>query len=188
MPRTRQIHPLGAEGGVAAAAEVEDFSEGRGVAPVLFQKLGQGDDIGQAIAEERAVVGDAGLVGAQAGEERAAAGIAHRVLHVGAIKADGAGGESVDVRRLDGGVAVATEGVAQIIDGDEQDVEFFRSSRGGGMGAADENAEGNAEQSADEERSGTFHGVVAVGTGKGSSWVAGCSPRMTFPARPVRRR
>ena len=182
VPGAGQVHPLGAEGRIATAAEVKDFPEGGGVAPVLLEELGQRDDRGQTIAEHRTVVGDAGLVGAESGEERTAAGIADGVLHVGAVETDGPRGEAIDVRGLDGGVAVTAEGVAQIVDGDEEDVEFFR--RGGAGCAGDQ----RSEQSAEQERKGRFHGWVAAGTGKGRSEVAGCSPRRTLPARPVSRR
>ena len=180
MPGAREIHPFLAQGAIAAAAEVKDFAEGGGVAAVVFEELWQCYDIGQTIPEEGAVVGDAGLIGAETGQERTATGIADRVLHVSAVEADGAGGEAVDVGRLDVGVAVAAEGVAEVVDGDEEDVEFL--GRRGGVHAAEQ----KAERSEQNNKLGMFHGVVAVGTGKIS--VRGCSRRITFPARPVRRR
>ena len=67
VPGAREIHPFLAQGAIAAAAEVKDFAEGGGVAAVVFEELWQCHDIGQAITEERAVVGDAGLVGAETG-------------------------------------------------------------------------------------------------------------------------
>ena len=120
------------EGDVAAAAEVEDLAERRGVAAVLFEELGPRDDIGQAIAEHRAVVGDAGLVGAKTGEERTATGIADRVLHVGAVEADAAGREGVHVRRTRHLVTVAAESRRQVVDDDEEHVGSVGAGAGGG--------------------------------------------------------
>ena len=87
-----------------------------------FQQLRQRDDVGQSITEQRAVIGDAGVIRAEAGEERTAARVADGILHVGAVEADGARGKPVNMRRLDRGVAVTAERVAQVIDRDEEDV------------------------------------------------------------------
>ena len=124
VPRTRQVHPLRAERIVAAAPEVEDFAKSGRMAAVGFQQLRQRDDVGQSIAEQRAVIGDDGAIRAKTGEERAAARVADGILHVSALKADGARGETINIGRLDGGVAVTPEGVAQIVDRNEQDVQF----------------------------------------------------------------
>lgn len=126
MPGTRQIHPPCAQGFIASTAQVKDLPEGRRVPAILLQELGQGDDLRQPIAEQRAIVGDAGLIGAKAREERAAARIADGVLHVGPLEAHGAGGQPIEVRGLDDRMPVATQGIAEVVHDDQQNVEFPR--------------------------------------------------------------
>jgi hypothetical protein len=47
------------------------------------------------------------------------------------------GGEPIDVWRLHGGIAVTAEGVAQIVGGDQEDIQFFRRRGGVPPGSSD---------------------------------------------------
>ena len=122
VPRFRQIHPLRLERFITAAAEMKDLPKGRRVPALLLEQLRERDHIRQLVAHQCRVVGHASLVRSQAGQERRAARIADRILHIGPLEAHAAFRQPVDVRRLHRRVAVTAERVAQIIHGDEQNV------------------------------------------------------------------
>lgn len=109
---------------------------------MLPEELRQGDDVGHFLTEERSVAGDAVLLRARAGEHRSAARIANGILHVGAIEADAARGEAVEVGRLGLRVTVAAHRRPEVIGHDEEDVVARRG--GGEFDAKTQNAQRSA--------------------------------------------
>ena len=93
------------------------------------EQLWQRHDVRQLLAKERAVAGDAVVLGSSAGEHRGAAGIAHRILHISPIEADAALSETVEIGRLRLPIAVATHRRSEIIRHDEEDVAARRRDR-----------------------------------------------------------
>ena len=116
----------------AGVRGVEDFTERMGRPSALPKELREGHDLRQHVAEKRRVARDARLLAAQPGEQRTAARIAHGVLRIGAVEANAAGGEPVQVRRLRERMSVATDGVTQIVGHDEQDIRLAGRDRGDG--------------------------------------------------------
>jgi len=115
-------------GGVLAVAvsHVHDFAHGLGPVSVLLEILGHSDRIGPRRAEIGGEVVDPQRLRAQPGHQGIAGGRAHRLIAVGAVESQRAGGEGVNVRRLRVGVAVAAEDGLEVIDADEQHVGFRR--------------------------------------------------------------
>ena len=117
--------PMG--NGVGAAvfqAAVPDFAERSGDVAVVFEVLREGDDIGQDAAEVVFEIVNFGGVGTAAEEQGSARGAADGLLAIGAREAEGSRGEPVNIGRDGEGVAVAADGGFQVVDGDEEDVEF----------------------------------------------------------------
>jgi hypothetical protein len=107
---------------------------------VLAEELGEGDDVRHFVAEERGIAGDAVVFRARAGEEGDPARVADGILDVGAVEADGAGGEPIEVGRSCHGVPVAAHGRTEIVGHDEEDIEG--GSGGGGCGEREDEEEG----------------------------------------------
>ena len=106
---------------------------------MLAEELGEGDDVRHFVAEERGVAGDAVVFRAGAGEEGDPAGVADGVLDVGAVEADGACSEPVEVGSFGVGVPVATHGGTEVVGHDEEDIEG--GCGGGGCGEREEEEE-----------------------------------------------
>lgn len=87
-----------------------------------LEVLGEGDDVGDGLAEVGVEVPNLGGVGTQAGHEAGAGGGADGLLAVGAEEGGAGGGEFVDVGADDVFGSEAMEFGAEVIDGDEEDV------------------------------------------------------------------
>ncbi len=88
---------------------------------------GRAEDVGArrpaVLGQRRAVARHPGATRILARHEADSARHAERVLGVAAVQHDAAGGEAVQVRRVDGGVAVGADAVvAQVVGGDPEDV------------------------------------------------------------------
>ena len=91
-----------------------------------------------------------------AGEQRSPRRIAQRELAVRAVELQTLLGESVDVRRLDMGLAAATELRPEVVDGDEQDIRPRLTGFGSERGRRDAAEQGDTEPA---NRSVHFHGT-----------------------------
>ena len=136
---------------------VVKFADAAGEVALLAESLGEAQLIGDGFTEDLRIVVDAGAVGVKAGEHRIATGAAERVGAVGAVEADAAGGELVDVRRAREGIAVGAEHGVEVVGDEEEDVFLGR----GGVRArwsGEEPGEGHEKyEQAETERSGAVH-------------------------------
>jgi hypothetical protein len=103
---------------------VRDLAHTRREIALRLEVLGQEYNIAQELARPRAVVVDARGLRAPAAQQRRARRIAQRIIAVRMIEAHAAPGEPVDVRRLHDGIAVAADTVIEVVDGDQQYIEF----------------------------------------------------------------
>lgn len=88
----------------------------------LAVELGESDGVGEGVAEVAVEVVDLGGVGPEAGEDGGTRGVAEGDLAVGAFEEEAAGVEAVEVGGGEAGGAGAAEDVAEVVDGDEEDV------------------------------------------------------------------
>jgi hypothetical protein len=91
--------------------------------------LGDGDGVRQGLAEVRLEVPDARGVRTSAGHERGTRRAADGLLAVGPVEGGALGGDAVEVRGLDQRAAGGVDLRTQVIDGDEQHVEFLGVGR-----------------------------------------------------------
>ena len=98
IPGGRVIEAAGAD--LVGDAVVVDFADTRGVIAVVFEKLRERDDVREVFADGHAVAVNLRGVRAEAAEEGGAAGVAERILAIGAVKADALFGEAIDVRAI----------------------------------------------------------------------------------------
>jgi hypothetical protein len=140
---------------------VVKFADAAGEVALLAESLGEAQLIGDGFTEDLRIVVDAGAVGVKAGEHRIATGAAERVGAVGAVEADAAGGELVDVRRAREGIAVGAEHGVEVVGDEEEDVFLGRGGGSGGVRArwgGEEPGEGHEKcEQAGTERSGAVH-------------------------------
>ena len=122
LPGGRVVEAIGADAG--GDIVVVDFSNAGHEVVFLDEALREGDGVGNGVAEVGIEIVDFDLIGAEPGHDRGPAGIAKGELVVGTVEANTARRESVNVRRLDDKVSVATERGGQVIDCDEEDVGF----------------------------------------------------------------
>ncbi len=101
---------------------VVDFADAVGGAAGLAVELGEGDGVGEGVAEVAVEVVNLGGVGAEAGEDGGAGGVAEGDLAVCAFEEEAAGVEAVEVGGGEAWGAGAVEDVAEVVDGDEEDV------------------------------------------------------------------
>jgi hypothetical protein len=99
-----------------------ELAKRMGLPAGVFAKLRQRDDVGHPLAQAGVIVGDAGLLRPQPGHHGTAAGIADRVLHIGAFERDAARPQAVQVRHLHEVSRERTAIVAQVIGHEEQDI------------------------------------------------------------------
>ncbi len=120
LPGSGVVVAIGADGfGDVVVVELADAG---GEVSVHAEGVGEALVVGDGLAEDEGIGEDAGAARVEAGEHGIPAGAAEGELAVGALKADAARGELVDVGRGDLGMAVATEGVVQVVRDDEEDV------------------------------------------------------------------
>jgi len=115
-------------------AVVVKLPHARGEIAVVLEELRQRDYVREDLADRSGVVVNAGGVGAKTAQERRAAGIAERILAVGAVEADAARGEAVNVWRFDERMVVAAEGGVEVVNGDEENVQWWSGGFFGGEG------------------------------------------------------
>ena len=70
--------------------------------------------------------------------------IAERVLAIGAVEANTARGQAIDVGCVHDGVAITTDAIVEVVGGDEQDIQFACS--GGGVIPASGAAKGRGRR------------------------------------------
>ena len=130
---------------------------------VLAEELRQGDGAGDFSPETFfAPIGDdAGGVGAEAGEERLAAGIADGVLAIGAVESHPLASEAVEIGGVDLGCAVGAEVGAEIVDHDEDNVEALLID-GSGAGVMGKDGECGSGGGGPNESSTCQHGRYAT--------------------------
>ena len=121
------------------AAPVEDLADGTGMVTVVLEVLWQGDCFRPGFPEMRIEIPDLDGVRSQSRQQGKSRRTAHRLLAVGPAEQCAALGQEIHVWRDRGLVAITSEGGAQIIDGDEQDIERFCT---GGYGTNDQDAKG----------------------------------------------
>lgn len=148
LPGGRVVKAIGADAG--GDVVVVDFSNAGDEVVFCDETLGEGDGIGESVAEVSIEIVNLDLIWSAAGHDRGPAGIAERELIVGAVEADAPGGESVDVGCFDDEVSVAAEGRGQVIDRDEEDVGF-----GGERGSHQEEA---------KKKESSDHGMSLMGS------------------------
>jgi hypothetical protein len=120
VPGGRVIEAVGAD--AVGHVVVEDLADACGDSAAPPEQLGQGDGVGQGVAEMAVEVVNLGGVGAEASEDGGAGGIAKGELAVGAFEEEAAGVEAVEVGGGEAGGPGAAEDVAEVVDGDEEDV------------------------------------------------------------------
>ncbi len=101
-----------------------NFADSGGEITVVFEELRKRYDVGKYFANGNAIAINARCIGPQAAEKGGAAGVAKRKLAVGAVEADAACGQFVDVGGFDERMIVTAKGDVEVIDGNKKDVGF----------------------------------------------------------------
>ena len=122
LPGWRVVEAIGADAG--GDVVVVDFSDAGNEVVFRDKPLRQGDGVRHGIAEVGIEIVNLDFIGSETGHHRGSAGIAEGELVVGAVEANTACGESVDVGSFGDEISVATERGGEVIDRDEEDVGF----------------------------------------------------------------
>src|SRR5688572_4811549 len=112
------------------------LADTRGEIPLLAKRLRHAELVGDRLPEDLRVRENTRAVRIEPGEKRVPARPAQRISAIGAIEANAARRELVEVRRLRDRVAITPEKVRQIVRQDEQHIlALSRRSEGGGEGS-----------------------------------------------------
>jgi hypothetical protein len=107
--------------GVLKAA-VGDLADAGGEVAMVSEMLRKEYYVSKVSARRGVVIEDAGDVRAAAAEQRRARWIAQGILAIGAVEANTARGQAIDVGCVHDGVAITTDAIVEIVGGDEQDI------------------------------------------------------------------
>ena len=99
-----------------------DFSDSSGGPTPRFEELRQWLNLGKFIPEVTVQIINANLIWPTARHQGGPARIAERQLTVGSLKADSSLSQLIDVGCLGNLVAIASQGICQIINGNHEDV------------------------------------------------------------------
>jgi len=110
-------------------AKVEYFANPASGVSVVFEKLGEGNDIWVDGSYFGFKIPNASSVGPESCENTGAGGPADRLLAVGIREGDSLTGQPVDMGRFDDGVAVASEIWFKVINRDKKDIGTCCSKR-----------------------------------------------------------
>lgn len=99
---------------------MEYLADARGEVAGLAEELRHSHYVGQNGAERNAVVENTRRIRTQTCQERSAARIADGELAVSPVKSHAHLGQTIDIRSMYDAVAIAADGMVEIIDGDEQ--------------------------------------------------------------------
>ena len=105
---------------------VVDLADAHGLVAVSSEILREGDRLGRGHPEIGLEVPDPEGIGAEPGHQAGPRGIADRLLHLRVEEYHARTREAVDVGRLDDRVPVRTEGGAEVVHRDEEDVWSLR--------------------------------------------------------------
>jgi hypothetical protein len=112
-----QRHPA-----IPAGESCEIFPNALRGVPIILEKLGERDDVRNAIAMMSVEIDDSNVVRSETRQERRAGGSANGKSTVGPLEEHASLGQAVKVRRDDVLGTIAAQFRAKVIDGDEEDI------------------------------------------------------------------